>query len=175
MPGKFYHHQQNTKSWNFWTNVGEHPSGAAKHIQNLCQGTLKRFWRLIVAQIPAKTLTIDVSFFLAALFPTLAHLSPYLLPPSSPCLSCDWTSWRGHICMSESVGMFLLYSKVCADSCVNNLWAGVKLRKVEQDCKCLFSAESPTLFTFIKLSFFPSIRAAMKTIHPYVYLKEHVS
>lgn len=44
-----------------WENI---PPAPETH--NLCQGTLKLFWWLIVAQSPAKTLTIDVPFILAA-------------------------------------------------------------------------------------------------------------
>lgn len=68
----------------------------------------------------------------------------------------------------------LLYCEVGADACVNSLWAGMKLRNVVLNCKCLFPAESSTLFTYIRQSFSRSIQAAIRTIHRHVYLKHHV-
>lgn len=153
--------------------MGEHPCGAAPWILNLCQSTLKLFWGLAVAQSPAKTLTIDVSSFWLLLSPTLAHLSPYLLPPSSVCLPHGRMKWEGACLCVCLYGCICVCLCVCvshtlqwagADACVNNLWVSMKMRKVVLDCKCLFSAESPTLFTSIKLSFFPSIQEAVRMV-----------
>lgn len=68
------------------------------------------------------------------LFPTLSHLSPYLLPPSSPCLPCGRTIWElAYLCICVCVYVCvlpLLLQWAGADACVNKLWAGMKMCKV---------------------------------------------
>lgn len=64
------------------------------------------------------------------LLQTFSHLGPYLLPPSSPCLPCGRSKWEGEsVCACVWVSISLTLQWVFADACVNDLWAGMKLRK----------------------------------------------
>lgn len=91
-----------------WENIP--PPGAAPQIHYLCQGTLKLFWWLIVAQSPAKTLTIDVSFILAAPLSNPRSPKPLSLATQLS-VSSLWQDpiEREHICVCVCV-FLLLYS-----------------------------------------------------------------
>lgn len=87
-----------------------------------CQGRLKYLLWLIVAHSPAKTLTIDVSHLRHRCL-TLAHLRPYLLPPSFPIYAFPMVrpNARHHVC-GAFISLALQWAD--ADASVNSQWAG---------------------------------------------------
>lgn len=111
--------------------------------------------------MPRNTLELVVAH--SALSPSLTLLmcSSFLAPPlscPSTLLSCNPAPWifltAGPIKLEPHVFLLVLPHSGAA-ACISCLWL----------CKtvaCLFSAESLTMFTSIKLSFFPSIWEAVR-------------
>lgn len=136
-------------------NVGDHPPGAAQAFHDRCQSTLKLLWWLRVAQSPAKTLLM-CSWFWLLLSANLAHLSPYLPPPSSLHLPPGGASLRGS-------ALVRLRVCVCPPFTVSRSRLHVQTARGRQEnasgcagtVECLFLAKKPNSVHLYKAAFLP--------------------